>query len=169
MKNEPEQDSDDDLFAPRARRSDPETSHAAARSVRGDAVKQTDEGILEILSRRPGGEIVAEIAREMGRPVISVSPRPAILQRMGRIHNSGEKRRNPETGRHQIVWKIGPDQLEFSADRCARPVAPSRKEVDRMLEEMVRALESCPIDALRLRSLVNKYRSWKPKAGIVSG
>ena len=78
-----------------ARRSDPQTSHEAARSVK---VNVLESYVLHALKMNPQGLTASEIAEKTGHPLNTISPRTAPLQRKGFIKDSGTRRDR------KIVW-----------------------------------------------------------------
>lgn len=100
-----------DLFSvPRARRTDPPTSHAAAASVR--ELTETQQGVLYCLRRSPGTdeEMIAsyvECYERFGFPKASpagLRSRRAELVRLNRVEDSGETRPT-SCGRASVVWR----------------------------------------------------------------
>lgn len=98
-----------DLFKAFARRTDPETSHAAARSVESEATRL--EGIVYEAVRRRGdyGLTWDEAEPATGLPAPSISPRWKPLRNKGLIKaktdESGNAVKRPgKSGRGQIVW-----------------------------------------------------------------
>jgi hypothetical protein len=93
---------------PAARLFDPATSHAAARSVNRDRLRDTQRAILTMLVMR-GGMTDEEIAKAWAANMSEqVSPsglrtRRSELVNTGRVKDSGE-RRKLATGRSAIVW-----------------------------------------------------------------
>ena len=75
------------LFAPLARRTDPETSHQAAakaRTFHGEHARR----ILNALAIGPAGQ--SEIARRTGMTVAAVSKRLGEIRRAGLIERDGD-------------------------------------------------------------------------------
>lgn len=90
------------LFSPAlARRSDPETSHDAAKAVRA---QQIAESILACLRTQPDGLTATEISDYTGIERDTVSPRLPELVRARLIRDSGRKRKPAGRNRNQIVW-----------------------------------------------------------------
>jgi hypothetical protein len=81
-----------------ARRTDPETSKAAAKSVDATDLESQVYGALWT------PRTAHEIAEKLGLPLNTVSPRTAPLQRKGFIKDSGARREGP-SGRKSIVWE----------------------------------------------------------------
>lgn len=83
----------------RARRHDPETAKAAARSV------DTQEREAQVLAaiRETGGGTIAEIAAHMDEEQATISSRFRPLARKGLIREAGKKK-NP-SGRSAIIWR----------------------------------------------------------------
>lgn len=94
--------------APAARLFDPATSHAAARSVNRDRLRDTQRAILTMLVMRGGmtdDEIATAWAANMTEQVSpsGLRTRRSELVNTGRVKDSGE-RRKLATGRSAIVW-----------------------------------------------------------------
>ena len=87
-----------------ARRTDPDTSHKAARHVQGHLPSLEQEVLRSINSSGEAGQTIAEVERKTGIPIQTCSPRLAPLRRKGFIYDSGERRAG-NTSRKQIVWK----------------------------------------------------------------
>ena len=85
-----------------ARRTDPDTSHAAARSASGVAGAHR-RLILGALARRPMTS--TEIARFTGLEMVQVARRMHELVELGLARDSGS-RRPMESGRASIVWAL---------------------------------------------------------------
>jgi len=80
---------DFDAAPPRARHTDPETSHAAAARATPTAGK-LDNTICEALQAGP--QTTHEISARTGIPVVSVSPRIKPLRVAGRVVDTLERR-----------------------------------------------------------------------------
>ena len=95
---------------PRARNTDPDTSHQAAASVAIDTLTRTQALILEAL-RAHGpltDEQLCQRIAEVERKPVSVSgirTRRSELVTAGRVVDTGE-RRQTATGRQAIVWGL---------------------------------------------------------------
>jgi predicted Rossmann fold nucleotide-binding protein DprA/Smf involved in DNA uptake len=89
------------LFAPpRARATDPATSHAAAKRAASTAGGHR-EAIVEALAAGPAGQ--TEIARRAGLTVAAVSKRLKELRDAGRIERFGECRSG--TGGREAMYR----------------------------------------------------------------
>jgi hypothetical protein len=88
-----------------ARTPDPDTSHAAATSVRGDQANRLELEILEVLKRHPAGLTNHEIVEASGVEWNTATPRIAPLVRKGLVIDSGRRRTDPSTGRACNVWQ----------------------------------------------------------------
>lgn len=89
------------LFAaPRARASDPPTSHAAAARAKRSAVGHR-EAIVKALASGPAGQ--SEIARRTGLTVAAVSKRLKELRETGRIERCGECQ--SDTGGREAMYR----------------------------------------------------------------
>ena len=89
----------EDLFA-YARRTDPGTSHAAARSVDATAM----EAIVLTALLEYGPMTTPEIAVATNIPLITVSPRLKPLEKKEKVERFDLKV-NPGSGRRIIVWR----------------------------------------------------------------
>jgi hypothetical protein len=85
----------------RARRADPDTAKAAARTV---SVSDLESKVLETL-RRFGGMTTHELAEYLDLSLVSISPRMAPLRSKRFVVDSGERRKGP-SGVRSIVWTI---------------------------------------------------------------
>jgi hypothetical protein len=90
-----------DFTPPRARRSDPETSHTAAKRVapKAGALRRA---VLGALRARSDGMTAPEIAVLIGARDGSISPRMIELERVGLVRRTGAKRRNAGRGPAEI-------------------------------------------------------------------
>ena len=89
----------------RARRQDPETAKAAARTVDAETLSGQ---VLTLLEAEPGGLTSEELAERLGRDRLSVSPRLRPLVEKGLARDSG-RRRATRLGRQAIVWDLVKD------------------------------------------------------------
>lgn len=101
-----------DLFAhppprqadpPRARHTDPETSHAAAATAARHH-SSLDTAILDWLRYEAAGGTSEEIANGLLVPRVSVSPRLKPMERAGLVTRTDE-RRTGKSGVRAIVWR----------------------------------------------------------------
>ena len=97
-------------MTPAARLFDPATSHAAARSVNMDRLRDTQRAIVTLLAMRGGmtdDEISAAWNETMSEQVSpsGLRTRRSELVTLGRIKDSNE-RRKLATGRSAIVWVL---------------------------------------------------------------
>jgi len=81
-----------------ARRTDPETSKAAAKSVDATELESLVYGALAT------PRTAHELAEVLDLPLNTVSPRTAPLRAKGLIKDSGARREGP-SGRKSIVWE----------------------------------------------------------------
>lgn len=86
---------------PGARRSDPETSHAAANQFRP---REAHTNVLAAL-REFGNATDFELAARLGLQQTSVGKRRGELRDAGLVEDSGKRRCSP-SGSSAIVWKI---------------------------------------------------------------
>lgn len=91
-----------DLDGPRARRTDPETSHAAARSVRNVTAKQV--AVLRRLADEPSTDEDL-VDRVDGQTPSGIRTRRSELVRAGLVVDSGV-RAELRSGRLGIVWTV---------------------------------------------------------------
>ena len=96
-----------DLFtwaaSPRARQSDPATSHAAAESMQGEA-SEHHELILAVLNDHEG-LTATEIGCRCKLSSVQVARRMKELERLGLAETTGETRRT-QSGRMARVWRV---------------------------------------------------------------
>ena len=98
-------DDPDDLFA-WARRNDPDTAHAAARSLSSETLARLQRLVCDTLAVHPEGLTTTEIAQLGGLPRDSISPRMKPLTEGGLVADSGERRAPAGKTRRQIVWTL---------------------------------------------------------------
>lgn len=84
------------------RRTDPDTSHAAAEKINSTRLEQL---VYEVIARHPNGCISDDVVKALpGHGVQTLSPRYAPLIRKGFIEDTGERRQG-STGRQQRVLR----------------------------------------------------------------
>ena len=89
---------------------DRDTSQAAAESVAPEA-HQLRAKALAVLERS-NGLTADEVAGRLGLSILSIRPRLTELSRLGKVRDSGLRRRNA-SGRNAIVWApINPARLK---------------------------------------------------------
>ena len=91
----------------------PETSRRAAESVAGRAEDLRNKS-LAVVSVRPS--TADEVADALGEDRLSVRPRMTELLRLGKVEDSGERRKNA-SGRSAAVWRAvfgSPKQQELA-------------------------------------------------------
>lgn len=91
-----------------ARRTDPSTSHIAARSL-DDELPRLELVVLKAVRKTARGATSHELEKSTGLSLVTISPRLRPLQRKGLIVDSGERRKGA-SGRPSIVWKAMPAQ-----------------------------------------------------------
>lgn len=84
-----------------ARRTDPDTSRDAAKSINVTGLEQL---VLEALADRPMTSY--ELAEHLHLSLVTVSPRLRPLCDKGLVEDSGERRRNPSSWRNCAVWRL---------------------------------------------------------------
>lgn len=93
-----------DLFryphAPGAR--DRDTSQVAAAGMTR-AAPILRASALDVLERS-NGLTADEVAGRLGVSILSIRPRITELLKLGKIRDSGARRRNPSSGKSAIVW-----------------------------------------------------------------
>jgi len=102
----------------RARGSDPDTSHAAAESMRGEPAKGLErKGAEWLLAHREGGD-AEEIGDDSGCKETSMTPRMCQLERKAIAFRAGIKK--GKTGKDRVLWRHetyrrpDADPLQFS-------------------------------------------------------
>jgi DNA-binding MarR family transcriptional regulator len=90
-----------------ARTTDPETSHAAAESVKGSEATRLEAMVVMALVKRENkaGLTTHEIAKVTGLEYGSVTPRIRPLVKKGWIMDSGERRIPEGRTKAGIVWR----------------------------------------------------------------
>ena len=103
----------------RARRADPPTAKAAAKSVNSTELETI---VLDML-RVPA--TTHEIADSTGIALVSISPRMAPLVKKGLVQDSGLRREGP-SGRKSIVWSLTVAGVSKASTMVTapRPAAP---------------------------------------------
>lgn len=89
---------------PRARTTDPGTSHAAARSMRDAASAQRAKLLGAVRGSGLFGLTCAEADSQLGWRETSAGRRMSELRELGLVHDSGMLRKTP-SGRQAIVWR----------------------------------------------------------------
>lgn len=90
---------------------DRDTSREAAAEVRGK-VPVLRAAALDVLERS-NGLTADEVAGRLGMSILSIRPRITELLKLGKIRDSGDRRRNPISGKRAIVWcAIHPARLK---------------------------------------------------------
>lgn len=95
-----------------ARRTDPETSHEAARSIRSDKLRRSQEAVLDVLRslhRATDVELIQSYnlrgyAFSVPQSDSGIRTRRSELVTAGKVIDSGERVKLP-SGRRAIVWK----------------------------------------------------------------
>lgn len=78
-----------------------DTSEAAAEAMQ-DRAETLRAKALDAISRQPA--TADEVAGQVGASILAMRPRITELAKMGRIEDSGERRKNA-SGRSAIVWR----------------------------------------------------------------
>ncbi|MEE8470088.1 MAG: hypothetical protein V3S51_02025 [Dehalococcoidia bacterium] len=86
-----------------ARRTDPDTSHEAARKAKAAKMELR---VLQVLSIYIKGLTSKEVAVIGDFELNSTTPRFRPLTSKGFIYDTGERRLNPGSQRKAIVWKL---------------------------------------------------------------
>lgn len=93
-----------DLFSyipPLARRTDPETSHDAARSVE-PTLSSIEAAVLKAVPKAPADVTLDEVVEATGLDKVTASPRFKPLEEKGLIVRTGKRR--GLSGRQQTSW-----------------------------------------------------------------
>ena len=86
-----------------ARKTDPVTSHEAAKAIT-PSLNKIEQGIYDALcSFLPGGATSDEIVEASGIQYRTVTPRLKPMCKKGFVVDSGEHKRG-DSGRRQIIW-----------------------------------------------------------------
>ena len=90
---------------------DRDTSREAAEGMIR-AVPTLRAEALDVLERS-NGLTADEVAGRLGMSILSIRPRISELARLGKIRDSGERRRNPSSGKRAVVWaSVHPARLK---------------------------------------------------------
>ncbi|WP_294390347.1 hypothetical protein [uncultured Sphingomonas sp.] len=92
---------------------DRDTSRAAADAIapKAQILRHMALDVLE----RSNGLTADQVAARLGMSILSIRPRITELSRMGKVRDTGERRRNA-SGKNAIVWAaIQPARLNRSA------------------------------------------------------
>ena len=93
------------------------TSRAAAEAIQPASALLRDRCLRELEASM--GLTADEVAGRLGLSILSVRPRCAELARLGKIRDSGERRRNGVSGKRAIVWApVDPAWLKRGGERC---------------------------------------------------
>ena len=93
------------MIQPRARATDPATSHAAAASMCGLPLAEQHGRILFALQFGGPGTVYDLAFRCIGMPAHAIGKRLSELEAAGRIEPTGETREGP-SGRACRVWRV---------------------------------------------------------------
>lgn len=88
-----------------ARSTDPGTSHAAAKAIRGNDTVQAETRVLVSLILNPQGLTTHEIAIDANMEYGTVTPRMKPMVRKGLVVDSGLRRIPSGRTKAGIVWK----------------------------------------------------------------
>ena len=80
-----------------ARKSDPGTSHAAAREVRGERANRLERQVLAAIEESKNGLTMHEICSATGLPWNTASPRIRPMIGKGLVEDSGTRRQGHQT------------------------------------------------------------------------
>lgn len=92
-----------DDMRPAVRNDDPDTSRSAYHALSAKKINERHQEALR-LCRQHEGATNSEVARAMGVPRDSISPRMAELRHAGLIIDSGRRRCDAGSKRSQIIW-----------------------------------------------------------------
>lgn len=86
---------------------EPTTSRDAARSVAHEADALRALAFGAVAAAGEWGLTAHECAAQVGRSIMTISPRLSELRKLGRIEPTSRRRRN-ESGRSAIAWRAAP-------------------------------------------------------------
>ena len=99
-----------------ARSTDPSTSHEAAASISSDKIRASQDAVLRLLLKYPGGMTDVDLVRRYGEQRDAEFPpqspsgirtRRHELVELEKVRDTGWKRKLP-SGRSAIVWDVAP-------------------------------------------------------------
>jgi hypothetical protein len=93
----------DEVPPPRARSTDPETSHMAAASINAPPLDRRLYNVLLLLQ----DATTHELSAASGVPLVSVSPRMKPMEKLGLVRRTKDRRRGA-SGKASIVWEAIP-------------------------------------------------------------
>ena len=98
---------------PRARRSDPSTSHRAAAKVNAVSIRQRILDALEVTwVLEHDGLTTFELAEKFALGRDAISPHMKPLEKMGKARRADFERLNPATNCNCTVWLISKEELK---------------------------------------------------------
>src|SRR4030081_2085747 len=81
-------------------------SEEAAEAM-GSTANKMRAAVLAQFAQYPGGATADEVAKDLNLSVLSVRPRVSELKRLGKVKQTGARRKN-ESGMTATVWQIAP-------------------------------------------------------------
>jgi predicted ArsR family transcriptional regulator len=84
-------------------------SEQAAEAM-GSTANKKRAAVLAQFATYPAGATADEIAKDLNLSVLSIRPRVSELKRMGKIKETGGRRKN-ESGMTATVWRIASEAL----------------------------------------------------------
>jgi len=107
------------IRVPKARNTDPETSHEAAESISEDKLRQSQEAVLQLFKNDPSGFTDYEMVRTYQQLMVTpgqniflhhqsesgLRTRRKELVDKGLVKDSGQKAKLP-SGRRGIIWTL---------------------------------------------------------------
>jgi DNA-binding Lrp family transcriptional regulator len=76
----------------------------------GSTANKMRAAVLAQFAQYPAGATADEIAKDLNLSVLSVRPRVSELKRLGKIKQTGARRKN-ESGMTATVWQIAPQAV----------------------------------------------------------
>lgn len=89
-----------------ARRTDPVTSHIAAKFVKGKLANKSETAALKALKDCGHSLSSHGIVAWTGIPWSSISPRMRPLERKGLVYDTGKTEPGPKSGKPCILWDL---------------------------------------------------------------
>lgn len=112
-----------DLLGDRAfaRRSDPGTSHEAAKSLDGSVTDLEEHVLIALRAHHPFGMILDELVDWIGLDKVTISPRLKPLCKKGLVTTCGK--RPGKSGRGQTIWILQDSAAQEPETKSTSPLS----------------------------------------------